>query len=55
VVNKLFLKYLRNYKINNVKTISGTAESTDLIFKYLKYNPISGETVPLMWVGYLIL
>jgi hypothetical protein len=29
------------------KTISGPAESTDLIFQNLYYNPISGETVPL--------
>jgi hypothetical protein len=27
--------------------MSGPAENTDLIFQNLKYNPISGETVPL--------
>jgi hypothetical protein len=41
------LKYHWNYEIKYVKTKSGTAESTDLISKNLKYNPISGDTVPL--------
>jgi hypothetical protein len=33
-------------KEKDVKTISSPAESTDLIPQNLKYNPISGETVP---------
>jgi hypothetical protein len=34
-------------KEKNFKTISGPAESTNLIFQKLKCNPISGGTVPL--------
>jgi hypothetical protein len=34
---------------------SGFAESTNLIFQKLKCNPISGETVPLMYTDYLLL
>jgi hypothetical protein len=34
-------------KSKNFRTIRDPAESTNLIFKKLKYNPISSETVPL--------
>jgi hypothetical protein len=33
-------------KEKDVKTISTPAESTDLISQDLKYDPLSGETVP---------
>jgi hypothetical protein len=31
-------------------TISGLTESTDFILHNLKYNPLSGETVPITHV-----
>jgi hypothetical protein len=45
-INFLISQELQSKK--NVKTISGPAESTNLIFQKLKCNPVSGETVPLM-------
>jgi hypothetical protein len=36
-----------NCEVKNFTIISGPAESTNVIFQKLKYNPISGETVPL--------
>jgi hypothetical protein len=38
-----------NNEAKNLKTISSSAESSDLIFETLLYNPISGETVPLIF------
>jgi hypothetical protein len=43
----LFLNISGTTNLKNVKTISGSAESTNLIFKKLKCNPISDEAVPL--------
>jgi hypothetical protein len=43
-INFLISQELWNKK---VKTRSGPEESTNLNFQTLKYNPISGETVPL--------
>jgi hypothetical protein len=34
-------------KLKNVKIKSGPAESTNLIFQNLIYNPVSGQTAPL--------
>jgi hypothetical protein len=37
---KITFKYFRNYEVENVKTISRPAESTNLISQNPKYNPL---------------
>jgi hypothetical protein len=46
-LNIIFLNIWGTSKQENFKTISGPAESTNLNFQNQKYNPLSGETVPL--------
>jgi hypothetical protein len=46
VLTKIFNMHLRNYEVKNLNTIRGRTESANLTLEALKYNPISGETVP---------